>query len=196
MKAAMDIDRIREWTRSAKRTALSDAAALEAWHILGAQCRFVKSLPPEAAVLDVGAGDGSLQVYRSWPPPPRPDLTMFAFAIDQGIMFDRYDRYELGTWPDARPDFGGRRFDAIFAANFIEHIDQPTEFIRWAANRLTTRGRVYLEWPRPEALTLPTAGELHAIGLDVMTGNYFDDATHCETAPSALRNRAQHGSGA
>ena len=62
---------------------------------------------------------------------------MFAFAIERGGMFDRYDGYELGSWPDVKPDFGGRQFDAVFAANFIEHIDQPIEFIRWAVNRLT-----------------------------------------------------------
>jgi SAM-dependent methyltransferase len=110
---------------------------------------------------------------------------MFAFAIERGNMFDRYDGYELGTWPDVKPDFGGRQFDAVFAANFIEHIDQPIEFIRWAVNRLTPRGRIFLEWPRPESLTLPTAPELHVVGLDVMTGNYFDDATHRHEPPSA-----------
>jgi SAM-dependent methyltransferase len=187
----MDIEQIRAWAEAAERTHLADTAAIEAWHILGAQCRFVKTLPAAASVLDVGAGDGSLQVYRTWPPPPRPDLTMFAFAIERGGMFDRYDGYELGTWPAVKPDFGGRQFDAVFAANFIEHIDQPIEFIRWAVNRLTPRGRIFLEWPRPESLTLPTAPELHVVGLDVMTGNYFDDATHRHEPPSAQAVHAE-----
>jgi SAM-dependent methyltransferase len=188
--APMDIEQIRAWAEAAERTHLADSAAIEAWHILGAQCRFIKTLPAAASVLDVGAGDGSLQIYRTWPPPPRPDLTMFAFAIERGDMFDRYDGYELGSWPDVKPDFGGRQFDAVFAANFIEHIDQPIEFIRWAVNRLTLRGRIFLEWPRSESLTLPTAPELHVVGLDVMTGNYLDDATHRHEPPSA---RAVHG---
>jgi SAM-dependent methyltransferase len=186
----VDIEHIRAWVEAAQATHLADADAVEAWHILGAQCRFVKTLPRAASVLDVGAGDGSLQVYRSWPPPPRPDLTMFAFAIERGSMFDRYDGYELGAWPNVRPDFGGRRFDAIFAANFIEHIDRPVAFIDWAAGRLTARGRIFLEWPRPESLALPTRPELQAIGLDVMTGNYFDDATHRHDLPGA---NAVHG---
>lgn len=182
----MDLEQIRAWVQSAKKTDLPDGAATEAWHSLGSQCRFVKTLPHAASVLDVGAGDGSLQVYRNWPPPARPDLTMYAFASERGGMFDRYDGYELGFWPEARPDFGGRRFDAVFAANFIEHIEAPMDFVRWAADRLTSRGRIYLEWPTPISRTLPTAPQLQAVGLDVMTGNYFDDATHRPDLPTAL----------
>jgi hypothetical protein len=180
----MDIQKILEWATAAERTHLSDGAALEVWHLLGAQCRFVKTLPAAASLLDVGAGDGSLQIYRSWPAPPRPDLTVFAFAIERGAMFDRYDGYELGRWPEVMPDFDGRRFDAIFAANFIEHIERPHEFLRWAIGRLTDRGRIYLEWPRSAALSLPTAPQLRAVGIDVMTGNYFDDSTHRHELPS------------
>ncbi len=36
----MDIKRIRAWVETTKRTHLADSAAIEAWHILGAQCRF------------------------------------------------------------------------------------------------------------------------------------------------------------
>ena len=61
------------------------------------------------------AGAGSLQVYRTWPPPLRPDLTMFAFAIERGDMFDRYGGYELGTCPDVKPDFDGGQFAAAVA---------------------------------------------------------------------------------
>jgi hypothetical protein len=38
-------------------------------------------------------------------------------------MFDGYDVYRLGAWPEVKPDFSGQQFDAIVAANFIEHID-------------------------------------------------------------------------
>ncbi len=180
----MELAHIRAWMAAARRTHLPDESAVEAWHSLSEQCRFVKTLPTAASLLDVGAGDGALQIYRSWPQPPRPDLTMFAFALDPGPMFDRYDGYELGRWPEVRPDFGGRSFDAVFAANFIEHIDDPLGFIRWATGRLTARGRIFIEWPRPESKLLPTVAELRSVGLDVMTGNYFDDATHRHDLPS------------
>ncbi len=135
-------------------------------------------------MLDVGAGDGALQIYRKWPAPERLDLTMYAFAMDRGSMFDQYDGHELGVWPETKPNFRGRRFDAIFAANFIEHIDTPIDFIRWSADHLSARGRIFLEWPRQELLSLPTTADLHAVGIDVMTGNYFDDGTHRSELPS------------
>jgi SAM-dependent methyltransferase len=181
----MDLARVRAWFEAATKSALSDGDALEAWHMLSPQCRFLKALPENATVLDVGAGDGALQVYRSWPPPRRPDLTMYAFAMDRGALFDRYDGSELSTWPGGRPNFDGKPFDAIFAANFIEHIEDPLDFIRWAATRLTQDGRLFLEWPRETSLSLPTTAALQAIGIDVMAGNYFDDATHRDELPAA-----------
>ena len=181
----MELERIRAWYASVAKLALPDGEALEAWHMLSPQCRFLKALPDGATVLDVGAGDGALQIYRHWPPPPRTDLTMYAFAMDRGSLFDRYDGHELGRWPDVRPGFAGKRFDAIFAANFIEHIEAPLEFIRWAASRLAPGGRIFLEWPREVSLALPTTAALQAVGIDVMAGNYFDDATHQPELPAA-----------
>jgi len=179
----MDINVICEWAESAQRTSLDDGAALEAWHLLSPRCRFVKTLPRDARLLDVGAGDGSLQIYRRWPAPQRLDLAMFAFAVSRGDLFDQYQDSELGAWPDSKPDFGGMTFEAIVAANFIEHIDAPLDFLHWVARRLSPQGSVYLEWPGSESLSLPTADELRASGLDVMAGNYFDDSTHRPELP-------------
>ena len=186
----MDIERIRAWYEAAGRSALTDGDALEAWHALSPQCRFVKALPENATVLDIGAGDGALQIYRSWPAPKRPDLTMYAFAMDRGGLFGQYDGHELGTWPAVRPNFGNQQFDAIFAANFIEHIEDPLDFIRWAATRLKRGGRIFLEWPRETSLSLPTTRDLAAVGIDVMAGNYFDDATHRPELPPAAAVQA------
>jgi hypothetical protein len=181
----VNLKQIRAWYDTAAKSALPDGDALEAWHVLSPQCRFLKALPEHATVLDVGAGDGALQVYRTWPPPKRPDLLMYAFAMDRGSMFNKYEGHELGMWPATRPDFGGKQFDAMFAANFIEHIEDPLDFIHWAAARLAPGGRIFLEWPRETSLSLPTAADLLAAGIDVMTGNYFDDATHRSELPPA-----------
>jgi len=186
----MDIERIRRWFAAASRSALTDEDAIAAWHILSARCRFVKTLPRRSVVLDVGAGDGALAVYRSWPPPARADIALYAFAMDRGSMFDRYDGYELGAWPSQKPGFAGRQFDAVFAANFIEHIEAPLDFIAWSVSRLSERGRIFLEWPTRESLDLPSATLLRPMGIDVMAGTYLDDATHRPDMPTTS---AVHG---
>ena len=180
-----DARAIERLCRPVREPLLSFDDAVRNLHAFGPRCRFIKTLPPSAAVLDVGAGDGSLQVFRHWPDPPRPDLLMFAWAGIKGASFDLYDASEVGSWPEHPPSFGGRRFDAIIAANFVEHIDDPIAFVEWSIARLAPGGRLYLEWPRPESALLPTTADLAALGLPIMTGNYFDDATHRATIPDA-----------
>jgi SAM-dependent methyltransferase len=108
---------------------------------------------------------------------------MFAWAAEYNQGFGRYRDSEVGFWPEHRPDFGDRKFDAIFSANFIEHIDDPLAFVKWAASRLAARGRMYLEWPTPQSLHLPTTKELAAAGVNVMVGAYHDDTTHRPEPP-------------
>ncbi len=190
------IDAIRDWFFADRQRSLTDDQAVEAFHLLSPRCRFFKTLPMEARVLDIGAGDGSLHVYRHWPLFRRDDLTIFAYAGERGNGFGRYDGHEVGFWPQTPPDFGGMQFDAIQACNFIEHIEGPLNFVRWAARRLAPRGKLYLEWPRAHSALLPTRSELNAHGIDVMTGNYFDDATHRAEMPmvqNVLRELADAG---
>jgi len=179
----MDAESCKALCRPDRGAALSLDQAIAAFHVLSPRCRFVKTLPRGGSLLDAGAGDGSLQVYRTWPDPPRKDLQMFAWAGIKGGSFDSYDGYEIGVWPGQKPAFGGRRFDAVLAANFIEHIDDPVAFVEFTISLLTPGGRLYLEWPRPESIALPTASELAELGVNVMTGNYFDDATHRADVP-------------
>ncbi len=178
-----NLDSIRDWFHADRRRTLTDSQTIEAFHLLSPRCRFIKTLPAGAAVLDIGAGDGALHIYRDWPHFRRRDLRIFAYAGERGINFDRYDGCEIGRWPQQPPGFGDTRFAAIQACNFIEHIDEPLRFVRWAAERLAPHGRLYLEWPRPVSAQLPSATELRALGIPVMTGNYFDDATHRAEMP-------------
>jgi SAM-dependent methyltransferase len=184
--AAVDLPTIERLCRPGREPNLTLEQAIHSLHVFGARCRFIKTLPLGSTVLDVGAGDGSLQVFRSWPEPARPDLRMFAWAGTQGASFNRYDKFEVGLWPEEPPEFDGRPFDAILAANFIEHIDDPIAFVAWAISRLAPQGRIFLEWPRPESAFLPTTADLAIADLQIMTGNYFDDSTHRPTIPDVV----------
>jgi SAM-dependent methyltransferase len=184
--AAVDLLTIERLCRPGREPILTPEQAIHSLHAFGPRCRFIKTLPLGSRVLDVGAGDGSLQVFRSWPDPARPDLRMFAWADTEGASFNRFERFEVGLWPEKPPAFDGRQFDAILAANFIEHIDDPITFIAWAISRLAPQGRLFLEWPRAESAFLPTTAELATAGLPIMTGNYFDDDTHRSAIPDVI----------
>jgi len=186
----MDARAVERLCRPGRDPVLSFDQAIEGLHAFSPRCRFVKTLPHGATLLDVGAGDGSLEVYRHWPAPARADLCLFAWAAERGERFDRYEGWESGIWPRQPPAFDGRMFDAILAVNFIEHIEDPIAFVHWAAARLEVGGRLFLEWPAPVSATLPEQPELAALGLPIMTGNYFDDATHRPEVPAfaAIKN--------
>ena len=85
------IDTIKDWFFADRQRSLTDDQAVEAFHLLSARCRFLKTLPASATVLDIGAGDGGLHVYREWPLFHRRDLRLFAYAGEREGNFDRYE---------------------------------------------------------------------------------------------------------
>ncbi|HUK08241.1 MAG TPA: class I SAM-dependent methyltransferase [Stellaceae bacterium] len=176
---------IAAWSNPSQTVQTTLSGAIEAFHVFGPRFRFIKTLPLGCSLLDVGAGDGSLMILRDWPQPARTDIEMFAWAGERRKGFDRYAASEIGWWPTEPPKFGGMQFDAILSANFIEHIEDPLAFVRWASTRLTARGRIYLEWPHPQSIHLPSTNELAAAGVTVMVGAYHDDMTHQRAPPDA-----------
>jgi len=67
---------------------------IEFMHLTHPRTIFVKSLRQRAVLLDMGAGNGSLQVFRTWLRPTRTDIRIYAYAMERGQAFDAYDRYE------------------------------------------------------------------------------------------------------
>ena len=183
--SALSAADVARWCDPAQSLVLSFDDVIRAFHALGPRTRFIKTLPLGATMLDAGAGDGGTMALRDWPEPARPDLRMFAWAGERGAGFDRYEASEVGWSPDDPPRFDGRKFDAVFSANFIEHVDDPLQFVAHAINATAAFGRIFLEWPRPESIALPTTAELMQVGVHVTTGAYHDDATH-RAAPPAL----------
>lgn len=141
---------------------------------------FFKNIVPGGELLDLGAGDGTMAVFREWPAFKRSDISMYAVSLAKGERFDQYDGHELGNFEEAFPDFGGRPFDAILCAHFIEHVKDPDRCIRWIAERLKPGGRLYLEWPHSISKRMPTRAVFTALGLDCSTTRFSDDGTHVE----------------
>ncbi|MGO9242144.1 MAG: methyltransferase domain-containing protein [Bryobacteraceae bacterium] len=175
-----------DWFRSGEDPWLSWEQTIELIHATHPRVMFVKSLPRRALLLDMGAGDGSLQIFREWLKPARPDLRFYAYAMDMGASFDRYDRYEIGEWPAHKPSFDGQQFDAIVACHFIEHIPDPLELIAWMASRLRSGGRVYIEWPSENSKHLPSRRAFRAAGIPIDVSNFLDDLTHKDLPPREM----------
>ena len=155
---------------------------IDAWlHLSSPRVRFLKTLPYGAIVLDLGAGDGSLALFKNWLPPHRPDIHLYAVSLADGPHKALYDGWENKNFEDESP-FPGKVFDAVFSSHFIEHIEGgPNNVMPWIASRLAPLGRVYIETPSLFSKAGPRREALRAAGHLVSTTNFHDDATHKET---------------
>ncbi len=176
----MDIARIREWFARDRKPALTREQATELYFTFHPRTAFLKTLPPGSKVVDIGAGDGSLSVFRKWPAPQRADLELYAYSIEKGRLFDDFKGFEVSDWNASPPEFDGTIFDAIICAHFIEHIEDPASLAAWASRKLGNDARVYLEWPSPESLALPSRSELEDAGVPLIISRFDDDHTHRE----------------
>jgi SAM-dependent methyltransferase len=171
-------DEICAWFGKARQPTVDETRVAQLYFTFHPRTAFLKTLGPAAEVVDIGAGDGSLAVFRSWPQPAREDLKMYAYSIEKGRYFDDFSGYEISDWNASRPDFGGKCFDAIVCAHFIEHIQDPASLVVWAASKLRKRGRIYLEWPSANSLSLPSRKELEELGVPLIISRFDDDDTH------------------
>ena len=174
----MNIEEIVEWYHRERKPAISGPLAQELYFQFHPRTAFLKMLPVDARVADIGAGDGSLSVFRKWPEPARKDLRLHAYSIEKGAQFDAFDSYEISDWNVSPPEFEGRQFDGVICAHFIEHIADPTSFAQWSGRKLVTGGRVYLEWPSDASVDLPSRDDLLERGVSLIISRYHDDSTH------------------
>lgn len=174
----VEMSALLEWYRRERRAKVSEGEAIELYFTNHPRTSFLKMLPADASVCDIGAGDGSLSIFRKWLRPVRADLKMYAYSIEKGARFDEFDGYAISDWNVAPPSFGDVRFDGVICAHFIEHIQTPDSLVAWLSANLLPGGRAYIEWPSPNALHLPPVKALKAEGVDIMISRYDDDDTH------------------
>lgn len=178
--AAIDLQRIRDWWQQPRTPRLPPDRAMELYFTYHPRTVFLKTCPAGARIVDVGAGDGTSQVFRKWPSPERPDLRMYAYSLEKGAHFDAFDGFETSDWNVSPPEFPGLEFDALLCAHFIEHIADPASLANWAARKMKPGARVFLEWPSPASLHLPAKRALADAGISLVISRFDDDDTHRE----------------
>ena len=142
------------------------------------RCIFFKNVCKGADLLDLGAGDGGLSVYKKWPAHERPDVKLHGLSLDVGVHHEQYSSWEIANFEEDNSLFGGRQFDAVVCAHFIEHMKSMEKTVEFLSTVLRTSGEVYLEWPHEISTKMPPREDLIKRGVAISTTNFYDDKTH------------------
>lgn len=148
---------------------------------------FLRSLPPGAAVLDVGCGNASPRDAKLL----RPDLRYHGLDVadyNQNGSVQFADTYTLVT----PAGFAGAilrwqgQMDAVVSAHNLEHCDEPAAVLEAMARALRPGGRLYLAFPSEASVGFPSRRG---------TLNFFDDPTHQQVPrwEPVLRQLRSHG---
>lgn len=169
-----------DWLKQAAKPTMSKEDVETYFQTINPRNVFMKNLPANSKVLDLGAGGGEMAVLRTWPTFPRPDIQLYAISLDDSPGFKNYAGKFIGDFERSTPSFG-TNFDGVLCCHFIEHISSFERVIDHISKCLRPGGRAYIEWPHHISKLMPTRDSLAALGYDVFTMNFHDDLTHLET---------------
>ncbi len=124
----------------------------------------------EFSLLDVGCGNHSASIARRWFPRVRYfGLDRAIYNNDQADLALMEEFYTIDLSHDSLEPVPRATFDLIIANHVIEHLPNGDTVLAALAERLRPGGYLYVEFPGPRSLSLPSmAGTL----------NFCDDPTH------------------
>ncbi len=137
---------------------------------------FLASLPPDAAILDVGCGnDSPYRIKTCFPDMVYTGLDIGDYNQTKPILADRYVVTSPDQFASTIRDFGAQ-FDAVISSHNLEHCDAPDETLQAMLEVVKPGGKIYLAFPCQASIDFPHRR--------VTTLNYFDDPTHRGLPPS------------
>lgn len=136
--------------------------------------RFLKQLPPNARILDVGCGNDSPQFTKHILP------GSYYVGLDVGDYNqsrpDLADQYVITSPQEFCAKIGqlGGGFDAVISAHNLEHCDDRAGVLTNMLSAVKPGGMLYLAFPSSDSMNFPSRKG---------TLNYLDDPTHQGTPP-------------
>jgi len=165
------------WLRSEVSDPLPADIAHEHYLLMHPRISYLKNLPHNSVILDVGAGSGALRGFREWLGFKRMDLKFIGISLDHGQYTGTYEEFHICDLSHTTPKFELKPTDAVLA-QFIEHVEDPKIFLKKLAEILPTGGTAFVDWPGSHTQNLPTCVDIRSQGFDITTLNFFDDSTH------------------
>jgi hypothetical protein len=138
---------------------------------------YLKNLPENSVLLDVGAGDGSLILFRDWLAFSRLDLVFVGLSMGPGLHTERYEEFHICDLDKEKPILR-KSPTAVIACQLVEHVKDYRELLKWFFELLPSGGTVFIDWPSPHTIDLPSRKVFESKGYDITTLNFFDDRTH------------------
>ena len=171
------------WLRQPVEHVLDEGLVHETYLTMHPRLLFLKNLPRDTVLFDIGAGDGNLRIFREWIAIPRPDIVFVGASLEHGQNTRSYDDFLVGDIEQMPLTFERHRPTAAFMSHFIEHLKDPRAFVARLACLLPQGSSIYIEWPSPHSQMLPSLQVAAEAGFDMSTLNFFDDRTHVRAYP-------------
>lgn len=132
---------------------------------------FIKRLPKNACVLDVGCGNNGPTRFKGL----RPDIKYVGVDVmdynntEEDIKnADEYHKTHPKQFAKNISSLG-QRFDAVVSSHNLEHCNYPKETINAICGVIKPNGTLFLAFPSEKSISFPSRRG---------TLNFFDDSTH------------------
>jgi len=176
----MTTDEIVSWFGLERTATLDRGDALALLTSSQPRALFVKNLPLNCEILQIGAEFGSIDVYLHWPPPVRKDLRLFAFIGSAASNLTGYEQVEVGDFSHPNRIYHEKKFGAVICSMVLQRLADPTELLGWISEHTQTHTRIFLEWPSPFSALLPTRAELESENIVLGISNFSDDLSNAQ----------------